>query len=370
MKILFIAPINSIHTIRWVNYFAKCNNEIILLDFLNNSSKSQELPYNKNVILIKHKSNTNLLLDILLRYILIRKTILKYKPLIVHVHFIHINAFITSLISKKNLILTAWGSDIHTSPRKSLLNKYIVKFALKRATLITTQTRYLEKLMLDYEKKSKIKLIHHGINLENIKKRTLNEIVEKSIFIDGFPIVFSPRIMKKFYNIDVILEAMILLKNEFPNIKLILSKFGVDSNYYNQILKIVKNNNFENNVIFLDEIRYEEMSYYYSLSDFTISMANDDCGGLSIIESMLCESIPIVNNLETYKDFFIDKINGFIVGKIDKQQIFETIKFALNGQQDLNILRHNNIIFYKTFDVNQKMNEMNSLYLTLEKNEL
>ena len=104
------------------------------------------------------------------------------------------------------------------------------------------------------------------------------------------------------------------------------------------------------------------MSLYYSISDYTISLANDDCGGLSIIEALICGSIPIVNRLETHNDFLNENVNCFYINNINTYELSNKI---LNVHLDKLLKNNLNIdkLFYsENYDIKNTMKKMNDIY--------
>ena len=43
MKILFIAPANSVHTVRWINALSEKENQVLLVSLPNNSEKKNTI---------------------------------------------------------------------------------------------------------------------------------------------------------------------------------------------------------------------------------------------------------------------------------------------------------------------------------------
>ena len=103
INLVFLAPGNSIHSYRWINYFSKKYKITwIYTGTLNYKIKN-----------IKYVNFSNNLILPFLPLIFLFK-IIQLKPNIIHIHSISKNLFIGILVAilfKKKVILNPWGTD-------------------------------------------------------------------------------------------------------------------------------------------------------------------------------------------------------------------------------------------------------------------
>ena len=128
MKLCFIADGLSLHTQRWVNYFADRGHEVHLI-----SSRFTPGYEGYDTRIIKHPLIRLLpriwkvsgYLSGLLWLFQVRRLVRIIKPDIVDAHFVTICGYLGVASGFHPLILTAWGSDILVAPKKNLIHYYL-----------------------------------------------------------------------------------------------------------------------------------------------------------------------------------------------------------------------------------------------------
>ncbi len=134
-------------------------------------------------------------------------------------------------------------------------------------------------------------------------------------------------------NQEIIIKAISnseKLKNE--KIKIIFVGAPEDKNYYNKILKMIKNISIENKIIFLPFT--EEINKIYNAFDFLVITSKDEAFGLVGLEA-LSTQVPVIapdeagisEVLENEKDSFIYKTN-------DEKNLAEKIEIALETPEE------------------------------------
>lgn len=380
MKILFIADINSIHTRRWINYFAQNKHSVAIISFSNVNDADGSIEINErinvyeltNKILKQISSNIFLPFRLLVHLYMVKKIIQTFKPDIVHAHFVHYNGWVASLTGFHPLVISGWGSDIHTAPKKFIGYKIATKYAISKADIVTSGSDYITSLMLNLGAgRSNAYTINHGIDLNKMYPRSdkdLKPIKEKLSILDG-PVVFSPRLLRPIYNIDSIVRAIPILLKKYPQATFILCETGSSSNYSVMIKNLINKLGVSDNVRFVSNIKHNEMPLYYSLADVSISIPTTDSAGMSILEAMACGSVPVVYDLPAYREYMKRNINGYILSSREPKVLAETIRQALDDDYEKERIRKANFELVKSADYNKSMSQMESLYLTLVGNK-
>ena len=132
MRICYIADAGSIHTQKWVRYFAGRGHELHLI-----SRKSSEANDIENLNLYWL---TSFRYPLLLRYpydtIRVRRLIKEIKPDILHVHYAVGYGLLGALSGFHPFILSVWGSDVLVAPKQSKIYKLTVELAIRKADVI------------------------------------------------------------------------------------------------------------------------------------------------------------------------------------------------------------------------------------------
>lgn len=122
MILLFIADGRSIHTQRWVEYFAQRGHMVHLITY---DSMDRSIKGVTEHVLTTHWKN--LYLSFIPRHLTIKKIIKKIKPDLIHAHFIAKYGFHLTDLKFHPSIISAWGDDILILPKKSRLIHYYTK---------------------------------------------------------------------------------------------------------------------------------------------------------------------------------------------------------------------------------------------------
>ena len=154
-KILFIAPSNSIHSHKWINYFAK--NTSLKLTWISFYSTDLGLRIGNNIKYYNLSEN-----NIFSNYLFIRNLLKKENFSLIHLHYIGKFSHLLLLLRIKKLIVTPWGSDIKFLKNKSI-KYFLTKKLLEKSSLITVDANYMVDIINNISTKTKnIKRINFG----------------------------------------------------------------------------------------------------------------------------------------------------------------------------------------------------------------
>ena len=194
------------------------------------------------------------------------------------------------------------------------LVKYITKFYCdKTCTELIVPTEKTYKLFKGkYKVEKNINIIPTGIEIErffieNIDEEQLNQL-RKSINISkkDFVILFVGRIAEE-KNILFLINAAKVLKEKYNNIKLLIVGDGPDKDKYEETVNNMKLND---NVIFTGKAAWEDMPYYYHISNVFATASKSETQGLTIIEAMAANTVPVCMKDEAFQSMVTDELNG------------------------------------------------------------
>lgn len=373
MKICYLAHAGMIHTERWVRYFADKGHEIHLISpepFEGDNIENVELYLLRRVR--PRIRIVSALIDILCHIVQTRKLVRKIKPDILHAHYISDCGILAALSGFHPLVLSAWGSDVLVDPKASNISNIMVKFALKKADLTLTTSQYL-KGYLHREFKlpdNSVMAFHWGTDLRIFHKGCETEVRElrsKLGVDDSNFVTLSPRHLRDHYGIAYIVHAMPYIVAKYPGVILILLRGAAkDSGYESRIDKLAKELGVAQNVRLLyQELKPEEMAAYYNMSDVLISIPKTDQFAACIVEGMACGVIPIVGNLEVYREYLTDGENAFFVDRENPEDIAEKVIHCIEHPElKEGFYAINRKIIEEKLDWNKNAPHMEKLYLS------
>lgn len=308
MKICFLADANSIHSKRWIEYFAKRDYKIYWVSLTKNDFGDIEGV--KFYRLLKSGFKP---LDILLNVMPLIILLKKIKPDILHVHYAGVNGVLGALSGFHPFILTVYGSDILIVPKKKLI-KSVIKFVLKKTDLITCNGETLKDRMIKFGiDPGKIKFIHWGTNIQKFKRLSKDKKILKELDIFGSSVVISLRNFETVYNIETLIKAIPLVIKEIPQVKFIIAGKGSQET---KIKNLAQSLNVLEYIRFIGWLSEDMVCQYLNLADIYVSTSLSD-GDLSqsTQQAMACEVPIITTDLYVNKSRIKNGENGIIFPK-------------------------------------------------------
>lgn len=198
---------------------------------------------------------------------------------------------------------------------KKIVEYLTLFYCDKTATELIVPTKKTYDLFKEkYQVDRNIHIIPTGIELErfyteNIDKKKLASIKRKEkITKDDFIAIFIGRLAQE-KNVVFLLDVMKDLVPSLPKLKLLIVGDGPDYDLYKEI---IGKDHLENNVIMTGKVAWEEVPYYYHLSDIFLTASHTETQGLTVIEAMASSVVPICIDDESFKNTIIDGLNGRI----------------------------------------------------------
>ena len=307
---------------KWANYFAKKHDvSVISYHGIKGFDKSVDTYH----IPIKSKSKIGKILGFFNFIRESQKIIKEIKPDIVHAYYVTNYGFTASLTNYHHLIVSICGSDVLVNPKQSILMKWAIKHALKKADLIVPTAQFMEKYLVEEFKlpKDKIIIIPWGADLGIFHRGYKKEVKKLRKYLkigDDSPVVISNRSMAPIYQIEKIIESIPYVIKKYPNTVFIFLR-GSGTLDFEEKMKIkAKNLGVIKNIRFVSRLlNPKEMAIYLNASDIFISIPKTDQFSDSITEGMICSTMAIVSNAEAYKQHLKNGTNAFFINHKPKK---------------------------------------------------
>lgn len=337
MKICFIADTSQIHSQRWISYFANKGYEVSVISI---RRKGILIPGCQ----IYDISHLPLLFQILAVYHLLRNI----KPNILHAHTVTRAGWLAALSNFHPFILTPWGSDTFLDAHKNRIYKTLAKFTFNRADLITSNSEMLANAIVRFgAPRSKIRTAHWGIELDVFKPELDTTNLRKKLGLEDKMTVFSVRNFFSKYNITTIVKAIPLVLKRNSRVKFILKSWYKDLKYEDEIHRLIIKLGIRDHIIFLGEVKREDLPLYYNLSEISISVPYTDSLSQSFLDAMACGSALIVSDLESTKEWIKHEVNGLVVPVGRHKELAEAILRLLSDNKLRKRMVDNNYKFAK-----------------------
>ncbi|MDD5148091.1 MAG: glycosyltransferase family 4 protein [Candidatus ainarchaeum sp.] len=225
---------------------------------------------------------------------------------VLHVH--GVNFFsdflaVTSFLHRKPMILSTHGGIFHTN-KKSLFKKAYFfgwnRLALKAFKKIVCVSKNDFELFSKMVKKEKLALIENGIDFEKFSGKNGKR---RNSF------VFVGRLSRN-KRIDNLIGCFAVLgkKQDFE-----LHIVGPDfDNLVESMKKKAEEAGIGKNVFFHGEVPEKRLVELMQSAEFFVSASEYEGFGLTALEAMAAGCIPVLNNIDSFRNFVKNAENGFI----------------------------------------------------------
>lgn len=375
MKICYFANADSIHTQRWISYYADCGHEIHLI-----SREAAKIshpnviyhglrPWNLNELIYGQLPGIRAIERMLRFRSDVRTIIKKLNPDLVHGHYISEYGILANFSDCQPMVLTAWGSDIYLYHSQSLLIRYLAKNSLRRASLITCDSNDLRqnviKLGIDPQK---VIIIQFGVDTNRFKPSSKNNRMRlnRGLSAEKY-IILSPRSLQPHYNIDTIVRGFAIFHSQIPDSTLVIKDFYGYPLYREEIKTLIRELLLDNHVVFLGEVPYSEMPSIYNLADVVVSLATTDGTPMSLLESMACGKTNIASNLSSLKEWIKDGVNGYLADPKNPEEVAQKLllAYSLDPETIQEWSERNRDIVLEKGDYSKNMTKMETIYREL-----
>jgi len=305
MKILYFASGASIHSYRWISYFAKKDHEIFWVSLEDNIFKPIS-----NVNYIQEKSFFKIV-RLLKTFVNIKKIISSFRPDIMHIHSVGMYSLFGLIKTSVPIIVTPWGSDIIYG-KNNFFKKFFIKNVLNKSKLITCDAFHMRELIKKFGiVDNKIKNINFGIDTNYFYPHEYDDTIRQKYKLGKKEVVISLRNFEPVYDVATLIKAIPYVLNKLPNTIFVLVGEGAQEIY---LKKLASDLGVINSVRFVGFVKNDSLPKLLSSVNLYVSTSLSDAGiSASTAEAMACGLPVIITDSGENKLWIEDGKNGFLV---------------------------------------------------------
>jgi glycosyltransferase involved in cell wall biosynthesis len=309
LRILGIADVDYVHTRKWANYFGSRGNRLHLVSFgpvvaQGRSEFHPNITVDEEVLPAFHLKRPWLTLGAIRR---LRATSRRFRPDLVHVHYLGHAAWYAALANLRPLIVSVMGGgDIQGDAWQpaSIRERLLTPFTLRRCDGVTCWSRNLARIVAP--------LLRPGVRPEvlvgGIDLSRFQHVADATTFREtlGFErdafLIFSPRLFWPRCNIETIVRALPRVLARLPRARLLLVKHRASAypEHEQAMERLIDALGVRQAVRSVPGVPNEEMPKYYSAASCTVSIPATDGTPMTVLESAACGTPTIVLDLPDY----------------------------------------------------------------------
>ena len=214
-----------------------------------------------------------------------------------------------------------WKKQEGNSGFNAFLGKLLEKiYVHSRFVAIHTVSEASRDDLVKFGVKKPIYVIHNAIPVKEAETTKINQ----------YQFVYVGRLV--FYkNIQVVINAVILLKEKFPKINLIIIGKGP---YRNKLEKLMKQNNLQENITFKGHVSDDEKNKLISSSQALVFPSLFEGFGLVILEAFMQKKPVLVSDVRPLSDIVEHEKTGLVIPAHDEKEWAKAIERILDEQEN------------------------------------
>lgn len=326
MKLCYLAAANSIHSYRWIKFFADRGHDVHWISLVSNQYARLE-----NVRYYEYPIRSAASIDFFRASLAIKRLIRDIAPDILHAHYAGTYGLAGAISGFHPFIVTAWGSDVLLG-RRSFLRKPFVQFVLRKADCITCDADHMKEAMLGLgAPSSKIQIVYFGIDTKKFRPAERTDILRRKYGTASAPVIVSLRNLEPIYDVASLVRAIPRVLQAVPDAQFLIAGTGSEDAALKNLAASLA---IAPNVKFIGRYPNDELPRYLNAVDIYVSTSLSDAGiAASTAEAMACGVPVVITDSGENKRWITDGEDGFVVPVKSPHFLAERIVTLLNNEQ-------------------------------------
>ncbi len=303
---------------------------------------------------------------VLPKYFNCMKTILNFKPDIIHIHT-------PTLLGWYGLVIARFlnipkvgtyhtllpGFLKHAKFSHMIKNKKAKHIAWKygnlfynKCDIVIAPSEIIKKELIKNGLKSKIEVISNGVDLHNFYLKEMRKEVD---------LLYIGRISYE-KNIDVLIRAVKIVSKKIPKINMWIVGRGPDEQ---KLLKLIRKLHLTKNITLKKAVDNSKLVDYYNKAKIFVSASTIETEGITFLEAMAC-GLPLLGvNKLAMKDLILQGKNGLKSQVGDPPALAKNIIKLLEDETLRKKMALTSLALSKDFDVHKTVEKLETLYKSL-----
>ena len=345
MKILFLAPSNSVHASRWISQAIDSGIECSLFDLVPGANKPSDLDlanYFSYELKASRFSNIPILGELLAlkrQNFLLSAAVKEVAPDAIHCHWLfHSLPFLATFQKGVSLIATPWGSDLQQPIKplrgrlkKVITNRILVGRIVSKSIGFCCDSRQLASILKSRGARTEPRIIYFGTDVKKFSPANrLDSIRTKFGGGSDKLLIISNRSHENLYDIQTLIRAASLLKESHENLRYVIAGSGSITQSLKELVEELQLSEFFYFTGRLDDVEFVSAT---ASCDIYVSTSTSD-GGLaaSTAEAMSCRVPVVISNFGENAEWLENESAGFLFDIGDEFGLAEKIKLLADSK--------------------------------------
>lgn len=370
-KLALLANVASSHTQKWAVDLARRGWVVKVFSFLPGNIPGVE------VVVIPHLLGGKA--DAILRSRWVKNQLKAWKPDIVHAHYATSFGLLGALSGQHPYIISAWGSDIFSFPKTSILHRNLLKWILSKADFLCSTSHIMAQEMTNYISKDKpLEIIPFGVDVkrfaprselafEKTEEATKEAIKEKTEEKIQEPIKYGiAKYLYPVYGLDILLRAFAeILKFHPGKVRLRIAGDGPEEE---NLRRLASELQIEEGIDWVGPLSNEEVADFYRSLDIVVIPSRQESFGVTAVEGAACGLPVIASRVGGLPEVVLDQKTGLLVPPEDVIELTAAMeRLFLNREERQRLGRAGRAFVLEKYDWQENVSQAEKVYTRLLK---
>lgn len=328
MKLLYLAEGQSVHSIRWIRFFADQGHDVDWISLAPPVAGSDLGRVRFHLV----PGGGPQALRILRAVALARRLIRDRGIDLLHSHYAGTYGLVGALCGFHPAVLTAWGSDVLLAG-KARLTRPLVRFALAQADLLTCDAGHMVRAMVGLGvPEDRIAIIYFGTDTTRYHPGNRSTALRERLGVGASPLVVSVRTLHPNYDNERLIRAIPAVLQAVPDVRFVLGGDGPDRA---PLVALASELGVSRAVSFVGQIPPADLPAYLATADIYVSTSPVD-GGLSAstAEAMASATPVVVTEYGENRLWVEHGVSGLVVPMRDAPAVAEALIRLLRNPEE------------------------------------
>jgi len=295
LRLAYLADPNSVHTRRWLGFFADRGHDVHLLV----GAGDVVAPGLANAIEIHPyrrfgRRRLPLVSSIQGRGEL-RALLTALAPDVLHAHFVNRYGWQARLSGFHPYAVTPWGSDLLVTPRRSRRARWWGRATLRSADLVTVAGEHLAAAARDLgAHPDRIRLIQFGVDTDRFRPHVPDAAIRARLGLGGRRVLFSPRALTPIYQHETVLRGVAAMPSD---VVLLSGARHADPAYARSLRALADELGIGDRFVVMPEFAEADVPDLFALADVVVSVPASDGIPVTVLEAMASGTPVIASDL-------------------------------------------------------------------------
>jgi len=318
MKIVLLAPLSEIHTVRWANAFAGKGHEVHVI------TSHPDTIHRVSDRVIIHPLSFPAPAGYYLNTFVLKRLLKEIRPDVLNAHYASGYGTLGRLGGFQPYVLSVWGSDVYDFPYKSRVHSKLVRKNLLAADRIcSTSNAMAGQVRKICPEVQDVRITPFGVDTQVFSPKI--ELRDEDLITIGTVKKLEPK-----YGIDTLLKTFTCVKEHYDQkdpgtlkrLRLIIVGGGPEEQKLKGMADYL---GISDHCRWIGKVPHSEVQNYLNMFDVFAALSRSESFGVSVIEASACGLPVVVSDAGGLPEVVKEGETGFVVPRENPEEAGEAM---------------------------------------------